>query len=192
MIGMNKEIEASFLGINKDEYRLRLKKVGATLIQPEVLMRRSVFDTGPSSFVRVRDEERRIVMTYKKINELSLTGVDEVNIEVDNYDDAVLLLESAGLKLKARQETLREEWSLDGVEITIDTWPALPSFTEIEGLNSESVEEVAKKLGFSLKDAHYGSVDEIYHHYYGVSQDEVNYCPEIIFDKTPAFLAGKL
>lgn len=189
---MNKEIEASFLGINKDEYRLRLKKVGATLIQPEVLMRRSVFDTGPSSFVRVRDEERRIVMTYKKINELSLTGVDEVNIEVDNYDDAVLLLESAGLKLKARQETLREEWSLDGVEITIDTWPALPSFTEIEGLNSESVEEVAKKLGFSLKDAHYGSVDEIYHHYYGVSQDEVNYCPEIIFDKTPAFLAGKL
>jgi hypothetical protein len=43
-----------------------------------------------------------------------------------------------------------------------------------------------------MSDAFYGSVDQIYHHYYGVSQESVNTCPEIVLDKIPAFLEGKL
>ena len=189
-LDMNKEIEATFLNIDKDEYRTTLKQEGAKLIQAETLMRRSVFDTGPHSFLRVRDEGRRIVITYKNIKEQSLTGVDEINLEVDSYSGAVALLEAAGLRLKSRQETLREEWELDGAEITIDTWPALPAYTEIEGSNSEIVNKVAEQLGFSMNEAHYGSVDQIYHHYYGVNQKDVNYCPEIILGKTPSFLDG--
>ena len=63
---MNNEIEASFLDIDKDEIRAKLKAAGATLGYAEVLMRRVVFDTGPHSFARVRDEGDKIVMTYKR------------------------------------------------------------------------------------------------------------------------------
>lgn len=190
-MSIGKEIEATFLDIDKVSYRKQLKKIGAKLIQPEILMRRSVFDTGPNSFLRVRDEGQQITITYKNVEELSLTGVNEVNIEVDSYENAVALLEASGFKIKARQATLREEWSLGDTEITIDTWPALPSFTEIEGKSPETVEKVAAKLGFLMKDAFYGSVDQIYKYYYGVKTEDVNYCPEIVLGKVPAFLVGK-
>lgn len=187
---MNKEIEATFLDIDKNEYRAKLKKAGAKLIHSEVLMRRTVFDTGLGSFLRVRDEGQKIVMTYKNIERLSLDGVNEVNVEVDSYENTITLLTAAGLKVKALQATLREKWVLDDVEVTIDTWPALPPYTEIEGPSAKKVNDAAEKLGFSMDDALYGSVDEIYHHYYGVAQNDVNYCPEIVIGKTPAFLDG--
>ena len=69
---MNKEIEATFLDIDKADYRSRLEDAGAKLIQSEILMKRAVFDTGAHSFLRVRDEGRRIVATYKRIEDLSL------------------------------------------------------------------------------------------------------------------------
>lgn len=187
---MNKEIEAIFLDIDKNEYRAKLKKAGAKMIHPEVLMRRTVFDTGPGSFLRVRDEGQKIVMTYKNIKRLSLDGINEVNVEVDSYENTITLLTAAGLKVKALQATLREKWVLGDVEITLDTWPALPPYTEIEGPSAKKVKDIAGKLGFSMDDALYGSVDEIYHHYYGVDQNDVNYCPEIVIGKTPAFLDG--
>lgn len=190
-MAIGKEIEATFLDIDKDACRNRLKEAGATLVQPEILMCRSVFDTGRNSFLRVRDEGRRVTITYKRVEELSLTGVNEVNVEVDNYENAVALLEASGLRLKAHQATLREEWSLNGAEITIDTWPAIPTYTEIEGPSTKIVEETAMKLGFSMKNAFYGSVDHIYEHYYGINPEDVNYCSEIVMGKVPAFLAGK-
>lgn len=41
---MKPEIEATFIDINKDELRKKLKQAGAKLLQPEVLMKRVVFD----------------------------------------------------------------------------------------------------------------------------------------------------
>lgn len=189
---LNKEFEATFLDIDKSAYRAQLKNLGATCTKPEILMRRVVFDTGPHSFLRVRDEGVQIVMTYKQVDHLSLDGVGEANVTVSDYDDTITILESAGLRLKAHQTTLREIWRLGDVEITIDTWSQLPPYTEIEGPTPAAVETVAKKLGFNMQDALYGSVDEIYHHYYGVPHESVNTCPEIVLDKIPAFLEGKL
>lgn len=188
---MNLEIEATFININKDELRAKLKSLGANLLQPEMLMRRVVFDTGKNSFARVRDEGNKIVMTYKCQHENSLLGTEEINVEVNDYDSAIAFLEAVGIKAKAAQETLREEWELDDVELDIDTWPWLPTYVEIEGPSAEAVETVAKKLGFDMKDAHYGSVDEIYKLYYDVTNEDINYCPEIKFTDTPDWLEAK-
>lgn len=187
-----KEFEATFLDIDKDAYREQLAQAGATCVKSETMMRRVVFDTGPHSFLRVRDEGDKIVMTFKQVDQLALDGVDESNVDVSNYEDTITILEAAGLRIKARQTTLREIWQLDGAEITIDTWSQLPPYTEIEGESPEAVEKVARKLGFEMSEAIFGSVDQIYHHYYGVSQEAVNSCPEIVPDKVPAFLEGKV
>ena len=190
---MGNEIEAQFLDINKDEIREKLKTANATLVKPEVLMKRVVFYTGEHSFARVRDEGDKIVMTYKNVeDDNSILGTKEVNIEVNDYDNAILFLRGCGLQIKARQETLREIWKIDNVEICIDTWPWLPTFIEIEGPSEESVWGVAKKLGFTKEQAKFGSVDTTYQHYYGIDTNVVNlHTPEITFDIEPPKWAKK-
>ena len=190
-IPIQSEIEATFLDIDKPTLRQKIQSLGGKLLQPETLMRRTIFDSGTHSFVRVRDEGNCITMTYKYFADISLSGAKEINLIVNNYNNAVNLVKACGLQIKAHQETLREEWQLDDVELDIDTWPGLPTYVEIEGPSEASVKTAAAKLGFDYKDAQVGAVDQIYHFYYGVSQDEVNNCAEIVFEKLPVFLEGK-
>ena len=188
---MQPEIEATFIEINKDELRQKIQAAGGKLLQPETLMRRVIFNLDDHSYLRVRDEGNRIVMTYKNVESLSLSGTKEINVEVNSYQDTIDLLKASGLRAKAAQETLREEWELDGVELDIDTWPWLPSYVEIEGHSEASVTKVANKLGFDMQDAHYGSVDQIYKIYYDVTDNDINYCPEIKFTDIPKWLEDK-
>lgn len=188
---MPTEIEATFINIDKDTMRKKLREVGAELVQPEILMRRVIFDLGPGSFARVRDEGDKITMSYKQVDDLSLSGTKEICVNVSNYEDTINLLKHVGLKAKADQETLRETWELDGAEITLDTWPWLPSYVEIEGKSEGNVKQAAEKLGFKMEDAHYGSVDQVYKIYYNVTSEDINYCPVIKFMKIPEWLAKK-
>lgn len=188
---MPPEIEATFINIDKSKLRERLRQAGAKLVQPEILMRRVVFDVDEHTFVRVRDEGNKITMSYKHLDELSLSGMKEICLEVDNYEKAIAFVKACGLRMKADQETYREEWKLDDVEITIDTWPWIPSYTEIEGASEDAVKVVAEKLGFDMSDAMYGSVDQIYKVYYDVDVNEINYCPEIKFTEVPEWLEKK-
>lgn len=185
---MDTEIEAQFLDIDKENLRTKLKEVGAKLVKPEVLMRRIVFDLGPHEFARVRDEGGgKIVMTYKNVaDDKSILGTKEVNVLADDYENAILLLKSCGLKPKAEQESYRETWTLDEVEICIDTWPWLPTFAEVEGPSEKAVWDTAQKLGLSRDKAKFGSVDTTYQHYYGVEPDIVNrHTPKILFETEP-------
>ena len=185
---MDTEIEAQFLDIDKENLRAKLKEVGAKLVKPEVLMRRIVFDLGPHEFARVRDEGGgKIVMTYKNVaDDKSILGTKEVNVLADDYENAILLLKSCGLKPKAEQESYRETWTLDEVEICIDTWPWLPTFAEVEGPSEKAVWDTAQKLGLSRDKAKFGSVDTTCQHYYGVEPDIVNrHTPKILFEMEP-------
>lgn len=77
---MNLEIEATFLEVDKDEIRQKLQQLGGNLIQSEVLMRRIVFDLHSNhAFARVRDENNRVVLTYKNHLNDTITGTEEIN-----------------------------------------------------------------------------------------------------------------
>ena len=195
---MNNEIEAQFLGINKDEMRGRLAGIGAKCVKPEVLMKRVVFNTGLHSFARVRDEGAgKIVMTYKNVSDdKSIMGTKEVNLVIDNYEKGVMFMRGCGLEEKAEQESLRETWVYDGglgeVEICIDTWPWIPTFMEIEGPSEEAVWKTAEALGLDKATAKFGSVDTTYEYYYGVDPDVVNlHTPKILFEMEPPEWARK-
>lgn len=188
------EIEAKFIEIDKEALREKLKQLDAKLLQKEMLMRKTVFYTDDHSFARVRDEGRWITMSYKRLDELSLTGMKEVCLKVDSYESAVQMLQALGLRIKSEQETLRESWFLDGVELDMDTWPWLPSVVEIEGSSEVAVKTVAQKLGFDFNDAIFGGIDEVYKLYFDVTSDEVNQkWSEIKFcdGKVPQWLEAK-
>lgn len=190
---MNLEIEATFVDINKDKLRTKLKAIGATLVQPEILMRRVVFNVGPHSFIRVRDEGNRIVLTYKNHLNDTLTGTEEINVEVSDYENTIAILKAGGLQPKSEEDSYREEWLLDDVEIDIDTWPWIPSYVEIEGPSEEKVRKVSERLGFDMNEAIIGSVDEVYKLYYDITNDDINFnLPEIKFTDAPTKIASKL
>lgn len=191
---MNLEIEATFLEVDKNEIRNKLKALGGKLIQPEILMRRIVFDLHSNhAFARVRDEENRIVLTYKNHHNDTLTGTEEINVEVSSYEDTIAILKACGLRAKSDEDSYRETWELDDIEITIDTWPWIPTYIEIEGPSETSVKSTAAKLGYNMQDAVIGSVDSVYKLYYDVSSELINeQLSEFKFVDAPTELASKL
>lgn len=190
---MKLEIEATFLEIDKDALRAKLQAAGAKLVQSEVLMRRAVFKLGEHDFARVRDEGNRIVLTYKNHHNDALSGTEEINVEVSDYDDTIAILQACGLVVKSVEDSYRESWELNGVEIDIDTWPWLPTYVEIKGPSEAAVAAVSEQLGFSMQDAIIGSVDEVYKLYYDVTSKNINFdLSEIKFTDAPDWLAAKL
>lgn len=174
---MKQEIEAVFLDIDKKTIRAKLKSLNAKLVAPERKMIRTVFPLSPdpgNCFARVRDEGDKIVMTYKEFHDSSATGVLEINLEVNDYDTAVEMLRSLGLREKSYEESMRETWELDGAEVCIDTWPWLPTYVEVEGKSVDNMVSVSEKLGFNMQDALYCSVGNIYALYYHIDKHDVD------------------
>jgi adenylate cyclase class 2 len=191
---MNIEYEATFTNINKDKVRQILKKNGAALVKNEYLQRRTVF-TLPggkdlsSSWLRVRDEGGKITMSLKVVDGDKITDQKEICLEVSDYNEAVALLKAVGCQEKAYQETKRELWKLDGVEITIDEWPFLEPFMEVEGRSEEEVKRVSEKLGFDWDSAKFCAIGTLYKKKYGISLDEINNnTPKIVFKMKNPFI----
>jgi len=182
---MQIEVEAKFLNIDRDEMRRKLSAVGFTCIRPNFLMRRVVFDVPGHDFNtwgRVRDEGDKITMTIKRTNdEKSITGTEEIEVIIDDFEAGVKLLEGCGLVRKAYQETWREKWQRDGVEVVLDEWPAIEPFCEIEGPDEEIVRTVAAQLGFNWSDAMFGAVGAVYKRI-GIDPKIINSHPVITFD----------
>ena len=136
IIVMEIEYEATFENIDRNDIRRRLKRIGARLIHSEFLQKRDVFslpDKKRHAWLRVRKESGKNTMSLKIIDGNKIEDQREICLKVDNYDNAVEFLKSIGCEWKSYQETKREIWSLEDVEISIDEWPFLEPFVEIEG-----------------------------------------------------------
>ena len=167
---MNTEIEAKFANIDLNEIRAKLTNIGAVLEQPMRLMRRVVIHTpemeAKHAFVRVRDEGHRTTITYKQFDSDTVDGAKEYEIEASNFDQAINLLSAAGLSSFAYQESKRENWRINNVDIMIDEWPWIKPYIEIEGESEEAIKSLADQLGFNWSDALFGGVANIYRNQY--------------------------
>ncbi len=184
---MQIEYEATFKNIDKKLIRQKLKEIGANLIKPEFLQKRSVFHLPKGheidgGWARVRDESDKITMSLKIVDGTNIENQKEVCLQVDNFEEAKQLLELLGCKEKAFQESKREIWKLNDVEITIDEWPFLEPFVEIEGKSEKSVKSATEKLGFDYKDALFCAAGTLYSKKYNLPEDTINNkTPKIIF-----------
>lgn len=194
---MQVELEAKFLGVDPAAIRLRLQSLAAELVHPEHLMKRRPYDfadgrlRSKGGWVRVRAEAGTVTLSYKQLNNRTLTGTHELTLEVNDFDKACELVEAIGLEATSYQETKREAWQFDGCEVTIDTWPWIPTFVEIEGPTEAKVKAVAQALGFDWAEALHGSVEIAYQHYYAVTEEEIWQWKEITFGPVPSWLERK-
>lgn len=186
---MQKEIEATFLSVDKDSTRSKLKKIGFELKVPEYMMRRKTFDfpivPGRKKWARVRQESDKVTMTIKEIRGSGINDTYETELIVNDFDTACSFLEASDITEKAFQENMREVWLRDGVEVTIDTWPGLHPFVEVEGETEDSVRNVSNELGFNFSDAVFGSIDLVYEKELGIPSETIIRLPEITFANPP-------
>jgi adenylate cyclase class 2 len=191
---MDTEIEVKFLDVNKEALRNKLKEEGGILVYEERLMKRKNYDfpdgrlEKDGGWVRIRDEGDSIALSFKQLLRRDVNGTKEVMVTVDSFNNACKLMECIGLVLKSYQETMREKWMMGETEVTIDTWPWIPSFVEVEGDTSAEIEEVSRKLGFDFSSGLYGSVEIVYQNYYDVTEKEIDDLEEIKFDNPPKWL----
>lgn len=147
------EVEYRFLNIDKSNIQTKLKNIGAKLIHPEFKMVRCIFHKNDNpqikgKTIRVRKEYGNNTLTFKgdnKQNEFS----EEIEVNVNDFENTIKILQSAGLNISSTQESLRETWEKDKCIITIDTRPHIEPYVEIESKN-ESVNDV-KKIALDLK-----------------------------------------
>jgi adenylate cyclase, class 2 len=187
---MKNEIEATFLSVNKDSVRAKLKETGFELKTPEYLMRRKAFDfshitPGRNKWGRVRQESDKVTMAVKEVRGSGINDTYEVELIVNDFDTACSFFEACNIHTKAFQESMREVWARNGVEITIDTWPGLSPFVEIEGANDKIVQEISNELDFDFEKAVFGSVDLVYEKELGIPAEIINRLPEITFANPP-------
>jgi len=190
---MEIEYEATFVNINKDDIRKKLAEAGANLVREEFLQKRVAFNLPKDNHInegwlRVRDEGDKITMSLKVVDGDQIHNQKETQLIVDDFEEARKFLAGIGSEEKAYQESKRELWDMDGVDITIDEWPFLEPFVEVEGKSEEQVKAISEKIGFNYTQAKFCSVDTLYNEKYNVSIDQINnHTPKILFEMDNPF-----
>ncbi|MBU0661154.1 CYTH domain-containing protein [Patescibacteria group bacterium] len=192
---MQTEYEASFYPIKPEKIREKLIDIGAKQKRKQYKQTRTVFafpkgHEMKGAFLRVRDEAGRITMTIKMIAaEEGIERQKEIELVVDDYEQALEFVSTLGATQKSVQETKRELWEYKGVEIMIDWWPFLEPIIEIEGESEAVVCTLAEQLGFNWDDAIFDTIDAVYTKVYGKTNDDINnHTPKIVFDMDNPFI----
>lgn len=185
------EYEATFTDIDIEKLSEKLNKIGAKNVHERFLMSRialNLHDNREREWTRVRKEYDSITMTYKNVDPGTIEGQKEVEIQIDSFENGVEILKRIGCIEKAYQENYRETWDLEGVIITIDEWPFLEPFVEIEGKSEGAVRDISERLGFEWGDAVFDAVTGLYAEKYSISRDRINnQTPKIIFEMENPF-----
>ena len=168
---MEKEREVTILDIDIDDFIKKLEELGA-IKNGEFLQRRYVFDfkpVDPNKWIRLRTNGTKTTLTTKEIiDRNSIDGTNELEIVVDDFDKTHELLNQLGYKARNYQENYRRIYLLNGTEISIDSWPLIPTYAEVEGKTNQDVKDVIKLIGVDEKKVTTFDVESIYREIYGI------------------------
>jgi adenylate cyclase class 2 len=149
----NIELEVKFYISNLEKLETQLKNLGAKLVQNRTQEYNLRFDTPLGDFalgyrvLRLR-QDTAIRLTYKGPGEIQdgVRSRQEIEIIVDDFDQAQALLEALGYQISMVYEKYRMGYELDGVLVTLDELP-YGDFVEIEGPDTDGIKKVSTKLG---------------------------------------------
>lgn len=168
---MAKEREVTILNIDEKVFVSKLLNNGAVK-KDEFLQRRYTYDfnpTLPNKWIRLRTNGKKTTLTIKEIKDkTAIDGTMELETVVGDFDVMNDILKELGYRYRNYQENYRIIYSLDNVEISIDSWPLIPTYAEIEGKTNEDVVMALEKLGYTLDDATTLDVTSIYNEIYGI------------------------
>ena len=160
---MAKEYETKVLDINVKEIEEKLKKIGAKK-ESDVLMKRWVFDIDPSKdkWIRLRDDGKKTTLTYKYRKGSGISETEEIEVEIKDFNKMAEILSKLNFRGIYYQENKRKTFKLGDIIFTIDSWPRIPSYLEIESSSEEKVKQGLDLIGLKNKDVGNISVKKVY------------------------------
>lgn len=152
---MNKppvEREAKFYVSNLPALEERVRSLGGVLLQPRTHEVNYRFDTedhrltASARVLRLR-RDQKFILTYKGPSTLEgeVLSRPEIELEVDNFDNAVNFFKALGYTQIVTYEKWRTTYSLNGLEVTLDEMP-FGTFSEIEGEDTDAIRRTASAL----------------------------------------------
>ena len=163
----NEEIEVVFTEIEVDNIEKQLKKIGAKKVE-DIFYKIAVFDYPDLrleknySWIRLRSRGDKITLTYKERQGANLggnnktsgnedLGMKEIEIQVNDFEQAKQFLLNVGLVVKLEQDKKRIRWQKDDVTFDIDFWPMLKPYLEIESDSIEKIDLAIEELGLDIE-----------------------------------------
>jgi len=161
---MDQEIEVKFYLHDIAAFRQRLLAAGAVLTQPRVKETNLRFDTPQrdlsqkAQVLRLRqDQAAHLTFKGPGMIEGGVLARQEIEFEVSDFAAARRFLEALGYRVYTTYEKERENYTLAGVQISLDEMP-FGTFTELEGPNPEAIRQLAGSLGLAWERPHHGEL----------------------------------
>ncbi|WP_028777969.1 class IV adenylate cyclase [Shimazuella kribbensis] len=164
---MSIEFEAKVIEVNPEEIEKKIVKLGGTKVG-SVRMKRYVYNINPERrghWIRLRDDGKQITLTVKKIHNDGISGTEEEEIKVEDFEKTNDLLLLMGFTPTAYQENQRTSFILNNAQLEIDHWPMIPPYLEIEAESKEQVLQVASLLGYKESELTGENTTKIYARY---------------------------
>ncbi len=173
--------------MNNVEYEIKVLDIDTTSVEQDILrlggqkigeqkFKRYIFDVNPptkNKWIRLRTDGQKTTLTLKINKSDSIDGTEEYETTVNDLNTTRQILLQSGLKQVSYQENNRLLFELDGLEISIDSWPQIPPYLEIEGDNEELVKTMLKKLGLDKQRTTSLPTKEVYK-MYDLDLDKLN------------------
>lgn len=191
---MEKEIEVRILDIDKEKFIKNITTLGAEK-KLESLQKRYVYDFNPAlpnKWIRLRTNGQKTTLTIKEIlDKRAVDGTNELEIVVSDFDKTNFILKELGYVHRNYQENYREMYYLNGVEISIDTWPLIPTYVELEAKDKKSIDSVLKLIDYEKDNLTTLDVTSIYSDIYNIdilSIKELKFEDESIYRESQKFI----
>jgi len=165
------EIELKFLNINVKEIKSKLEKIGAKIKYDAKTESYPLLAEGFScrnsnkKYLRIRKINDEITMTYKSpAKKGDMTLREEIEIKVNDYEAAILLLEKLGFKKGEVFRKHRFHYELGNIHFELDTLDNVPTYLEIETQTELDMKNICVKLGLDISKGKKGTIVEILPH----------------------------
>lgn len=163
-----KEVELKFLNINVEDIKQKLSALGAKLLFDTRMESYSFFKDGFHSFdssqkfLRIRKINDDVILTYKDpANKNDMKVREEIEVKVDDYELALLLIEKLGFKKGKVFRKHRVHYELGSIHFELDTLDNIPTYLEIETQCEEDMINICARLDLDISLGKTGTIVEI-------------------------------
>ncbi len=167
---MGRESEIEILDVDRREVVARLRQLEARREGVHRFRRMEFLIEGDAhgrhSWARVRTDGKETTITLKETRgRAGFTSMKEYEVRASDFDEAVRIMGRLAGTMPLYFENEREAFRLGDAYITIDKWPAIPAFVEIEAPTMARVKAVYKHLGIKGNFVGNESIHRIYERY---------------------------
>ena len=153
---MAKEFETKILNINKKEIHEKLISLGAEE-KEELYIKQTAFNISNEpieQYVMLKDRGNgHKTMVYKSKNGYDIGDTQEIEVPIDDYElTKEFLLALKFYRFTLSQERKRKDYVLNEITFSVDTWPKVKPFLEIESDSKEKVLEGVRLIEMEGED----------------------------------------